>query len=118
MHTSILLLTKTVGRSKRLKNGTAALVPYISNKSKGKSVQNLRKEQKKGRIGRGNGAVGRPPRESKFTMGLFFFSLIFWPCCMACGVLVPQLGIEPEPPAVEAQSLNHWTTREVPRNGS
>ena len=23
--------------------------------------------------------------------------------------LVPQPGIEPEPPALEAQSLNHWT---------
>ena len=35
--------------------------------------------------------------------------------CMACGILVPQPGIEPVPPAVEAQSLKHWTTREVPR---
>ena len=32
----------------------------------------------------------------------------------ACGILVPQPGIEPTPPAVEAQSLNHWTAREVP----
>ena len=35
---------------------------------------------------------------------------------MACGVLVPRPGIEPAPPAVEAQSLNHWTAREVPGN--
>ena len=33
---------------------------------------------------------------------------------MACGILVPQPGIEPTPPAVEAQSRNHWTAREVP----
>ena len=33
---------------------------------------------------------------------------------MACGILVPQPGIKPVPPAVEAWSLNHWTTREVP----
>ena len=33
---------------------------------------------------------------------------------MACGILVPQPGIEPVPPAVEARSLNHWTAREVP----
>ena len=33
---------------------------------------------------------------------------------MACGILVPQPGMEPAPPAVEVQSLNHWTTREVP----
>ena len=32
---------------------------------------------------------------------------------MACGILVPQPGIKPMPPALEAQSLNHWTTREV-----
>ena len=29
-----------------------------------------------------------------------------------CGILVPQPGTKPMPPAVEAQSLNHWT-REV-----
>ena len=33
---------------------------------------------------------------------------------MACGISVPRPGIEPVPPAVEAQSLNHWTTREAP----
>ena len=27
--------------------------------------------------------------------------------------LVPQLGIEPVPTLVEAQSLNQWTSREV-----
>ena len=30
---------------------------------------------------------------------------------MACGILVPRPGIEP---ALEIQSLNYWTTREVP----
>ena len=33
---------------------------------------------------------------------------------MAWGILVPRQGIEAVPPAVEVQSLNHWTTREVP----
>ena len=28
-------------------------------------------------------------------------------------ILVPQPGIKPAPHAVEAQSLNHWTAREV-----
>ena len=32
----------------------------------------------------------------------------------ACDILVPQPGIEPVPPALEAWSLNHWTTKEVP----
>ena len=38
-----------------------------------------------------------------------------WPYCMAYWTLliILQLGIEPLPPAVEAPSLNHWTTREV-----
>ena len=29
------------------------------------------------------------------------------------GILVPWPGIEPEPPAIEAQSPNHWITSEV-----
>ena len=33
---------------------------------------------------------------------------------MACGdLIIPQSGVEPVLPALEAQSLNHWTTREV-----
>ena len=31
----------------------------------------------------------------------------------ACRILFPPPGIEPTSPAVEVQSLNHWTTREV-----
>ena len=30
-----------------------------------------------------------------------------------CGILVPQLGIEPTPPALEGWSLNLWTTEKV-----
>ena len=41
---------------------------------------------------------------------LFFF----WPCRMACGILVPQPGIEPGPLAMRPQSPNHWTAREFP----
>ena len=32
----------------------------------------------------------------------------------ARGILVPQPAIPPPTPALEAWSLNHWTTREVP----
>ena len=32
---------------------------------------------------------------------------------MGYGILVPQSGITPVPPAVEAQSPNHWTAREI-----
>ena len=31
----------------------------------------------------------------------------------ACGILAPQLGIEPVPRALKG-SLNHWTTMEIP----
>ena len=31
----------------------------------------------------------------------------------ACGILVPQPGIKPAPPALEVQSLNQWAAREV-----
>ena len=39
---------------------------------------------------------------------LFFFFFH-----VACGILVSRPGIEPAHPALEARSLNHWTTREV-----
>ena len=45
-----------------------------------------------------------PPRD------FFFFGLA------AGGILVPLPGMEPVSPTVEAQSLNYWTTREVPRD--
>ena len=43
---------------------------------------------------------------------MFSFSL-FWPGLTTYGNLVPRPGIEPATPALEAQSLNHWTAREV-----
>ena len=33
---------------------------------------------------------------------------------VACRILVPQPGTKLMPPALGAQSLNHWATREVP----
>ena len=38
--------------------------------------------------------------------GLFFVFLKFWPRHGACGILVPQIGIEPTLSAVEARSPN------------
>ena len=42
------------------------------------------------------------------------FSFIFWPCHVACGILVPPLGIKPWPPKPEMESPNQWTAREFP----
>ena len=44
-------------------------------------------------------------------IGILF---LFWLHRVACRILVPQPGIEPVSPALEARSLNHWTAREVP----
>ena len=48
------------------------------------------------------------------TVFCFVFLFVwFWPSHGACGILVPQLGIEPLPLAMEVWGLNHWTSREV-----
>ena len=47
-------------------------------------------------------------KASIYTL-FFFFGRIVW------HVELPLPGIEPMPPAVEAWNLNHWTTREIPR---
>ena len=36
-------------------------------------------------------------------------------CSVALRISVPQPGTEPMPPAMEAQSPNHWTTKEFPK---
>ena len=36
--------------------------------------------------------------------------------CTGCRILVPQPGLKPGSPAVEAQSPDHWTIREFPQN--
>ena len=41
---------------------------------------------------------------------------VFWLYHAAGGILVPQPGTEPVPPALEAQNLNPWTTRDVLQN--
>ena len=43
-----------------------------------------------------------------------FKNFIFWPHHGACGILVSQPWIEPSSLAVEAQSLNRWTTGAFP----
>ena len=49
----------------------------------------------------------------------FFFCFVFivlniWLHRAACRIVIPLPGIKHVPPAAEAQSLNHWTAREVP----
>ena len=56
----------------------------------------------------------RPKVDKLQSAGQIWLPLPFYgPRLVACGILVPRPGIEPVPPAVEAQSLNHWTAREV-----
>ena len=53
--------------------------------------------------------------ESQTLNTIFFF---FLPYHMIYGILVPQPRLEPVPLEVKVQSLNHWTTREIPRTQS
>ena len=48
-----------------------------------------------------------------FCSLFFFFFNVLATCHATCGILAPRPGIETAPPALEARSLNHWTTREV-----
>lgn len=64
--------------------------------------------------------LGREPSPGADQAGTSIFfknyllTLIFWLHYVACGVLVPRSGVTPVPPALEAWSLNHWTSRRVP----
>lgn len=44
----------------------------------------------------------------------FFKKTVSHLSCGACSSLVPGPGFEPVPLALEAQSSNHWTAKEVP----
>ena len=51
------------------------------------------------------------PRVSLYTILFYLFYFAFWPCHAACGILVPQPGIKPVPPAsclgsMESQPLD------------
>ena len=55
----------------------------------------------------------------KFLISLLHLSLKYVFCLfvlvhIAWHLKIPQTGVEPVPPEVEAQSLNHWAAREVP----
>ena len=67
---------------------------------------------------------------SNFTHGLrhldvpscTLYRFFYWLHKEVCGIRVPWPGIEPMTPALGAQSLNHWTTKDVihvwcPQNG-
>ena len=47
----------------------------------------------------------------KLFLVLLFFVRGVTPCDI--GILVPQPGIKLTPPALEGQSVNHWTVRKV-----
>ena len=52
----------------------------------------------------------KQPSQILFSFFLLFLSFFL---VAACKVLVPQPGMEPKTPAVETQSLNHWTARKI-----
>ena len=60
------------------------------------------------------------PNTIKIVSPVFIFFLNFFIYLAALGLscsmwdLAPGPGVEPGPPSLGAQSLSHWTTREVP----
>ena len=50
--------------------------------------------------------------ENPMNLLFLYYYFYFWLYYVACRILVPQPRIELQPTAVEALSLNHWTTRE------
>ena len=54
------------------------------------------------------------PHPLQILVLLNLFIYLFWLYHAAYGILVPWPGIEPVTSAVEAQSLNLWTAREIP----
>ena len=51
------------------------------------------------------------------ALRVFLFLFLFFAYHETCKILVLYPGMEPRTPAVEAKSLNHWTTREIPTEG-
>ena len=50
---------------------------------------------------------------SELWFVLFCFVFCFLTAHHGSEILLPQPVMEPKPPPLEAQSLNHWTSREV-----
>ena len=47
-------------------------------------------------------------------MHYYYYYYYYLPRRKACGILVPQSGIEPGPWALKARIPNYWTARELP----
>ena len=55
------------------------------------------------------------PGDKGAVLDIFIFIFCyFWLHHMACGISVPQPGIEPVLLAMKVRSLNHWTAGEFP----
>lgn len=48
----------------------------------------------------------------KETEVSFFKYFILWPCSM-WNLSFPNPGLDPAPPTLDMQSINHWTAREI-----
>ena len=53
------------------------------------------------------------PEPENVYVHLYLF-IYFWLHCVACRILVPQLGIEPKSPVVQALCLNHRARQGTP----
>ena len=63
----------------------------------------------------GNFQIHGPSQSLLFySIFILFFYFFGEPHCRAGGILVPQSGIQPKPPELEAQIRNHWSAVEGP----
>ena len=57
-----------------------------------------------------------PMKKTHISAEQTAFLLYFISATLACRISVPRPEIEPVPPTLNVRRLNHWTTREVPKN--
>ena len=65
--------------------------------------------------GREKGGMRLKNYQQTLKNGVRLPPFFFWLYLVVRSILVSRPGIEPVPHAVEAQSPNHWTTREFPQ---
>ena len=67
-------------------------------------------------MNKNKGIIINSTQELIFIFDSVYYLFSFWPYGMGCGILVSWPGVEPVPPALEVQILNHWTASEVQGN--
>ena len=95
----------TLSEASQTHNDSCCLLPFV----RGTETCQIHRNRKE------NGGCQGLGRGWDGSHCVFFFVFFFLLRHAACRILVSQLGIKPEPPALGAQSLHHWTARDCLR---